>query len=134
MAAPDTRAVSSTSIHQPVEEERPMRIYVEQWRPGPAWRELDVERRTTFVKAVGPDLQEVLDRGAELVALGPADPATAYSGKPQYFAVWRFPDLDLVQLFERRIEGAGWYEYFDQINLGGEIVDLDVLLEQLVAA
>ena len=111
-----------------------MRIYVEQWRPGPAWRELDAEQRTTFVTAVGPDLQEVLDRGAELVALGPADPGTAYSGKPQYFAVWRFPDLDLVQLFERRIEGAGWYEYFEQTNLGGEIVDLDVLLEQLVAA
>lgn len=111
-----------------------MRIYVEQWRPGPAWLELDAEQRTTFVKTVGPDLQEVLDRGAELVALGPADPGTAYSGEPQYFAVWRFPDLDLVQLFERRIEGAGWYEYFDQTNLGGEIVDLDVLLEQLVAA
>ena len=111
-----------------------MCFYVEQWRPGPAWRELDAEQRTTFVKAVGPDLQEVLDRGAELVALGPADPRTARSGKPQYFAIWRFPDLDLVRLFERRIEEAGWYEYFDQVNLGGETVDLDVLLEQLAAA
>jgi hypothetical protein len=111
-----------------------MRIYVEQWRPRPAWLELDAAQRATYVEAVGPDLQEVLDRGAELVAVGPADPGTACSGESQYFAVWRLPDLDLVRLFERRIEGAGWYEYFDQVNLGGEIVELDVLLEQLAAA
>jgi hypothetical protein len=111
-----------------------MRIYVEQWRPRPAWLELDADQRATFVKTVGPDLQEVLDRGAELIALGPADPGTARSGEPRYFAVWRFPDLDLVRLFERRIEEAGWYEYFDQVNLGGEIVDLDVLFHELAAA
>ncbi|MCV2491829.1 hypothetical protein OF117_20995 [Geodermatophilus sp. YIM 151500] len=111
-----------------------MRIYIEQWRPRPAWLELDAEQRAAFVQRVGPDLQEVVEKGAELVALGPADPGTARSGAPQYFAVWRFPSLDLVQVFERRIEDAGWYEYFDQVNLGGEIVDLGAVLGRLVAA
>ena len=111
-----------------------MRISVEQWRPRPAWLELDAEQRTTVVEAVGPDLQEVLDRGAELLAVGPADPVTARSGESQDLAIRRLPDLDLVRLFERRIEGAGWYGYVDQVDLGGEIVALDVLLGQLAAA
>jgi hypothetical protein len=111
-----------------------MRIYVEQWKATPAWAELDAEQRGTFMQKVGPDLQGVLDKGAQLLALGPADPATTHHGGTEYVAVWSFPSRELVEEFERGTEEAGWYDYFEQVNLGGEAVPFESLVEKLIAA
>jgi hypothetical protein len=111
-----------------------MRIYVEQWTATPAWLELDAEQRGSFLQQVGPDVQGVVDRGAELLALGPADPTTARHAGADFYAVWRFPDLDLVRDFERGIEAAGWYDYFEQVNLSGEAMPFDAVVARLAAA
>ncbi|MFD2091986.1 DUF6616 family protein [Blastococcus deserti] len=111
-----------------------MRIYVEQWRPTPAWLELDSEQRGKFMAQVGPDLQGVLEQGAEILALGAADPTTAHHVGKDYFAVWSFPSLELAREFERGIEAAGWYDYFEQVNLGGQAIPFEALVERLVEA
>ena len=111
-----------------------MRIYVEQWTARPTWLELDAEQRGKFMEEVGPDLQGVLDQGAQLLALGPADPTTAHPAGADFFAVWSFPDLELVREFERGIEAAGWYDYFEQVNLSGEAVPFEALVGRLRAA
>jgi hypothetical protein len=38
-----------------------------------------------------------------------------------------------VREFVRGIEEAGWYDYFEQVNLSGEAVPFEVLLGQLSA-
>ncbi len=110
-----------------------MRIYVEQWTAKPAWLELDAEQRGKFLQQVGPDLQGVIDQGAQLLALGSTDPATAHDAGWEYFTVWSFPDPDLVREFERGIEAAGWYDYFEQANLSGEAVSFETLVGRLAA-
>src|SRR5438067_9599004 len=44
---------------------------------------------------------------------------TFIRGEYDYFAVWTFPNMETAQNFEKLVEGAGWYNYFDQVNVMG---------------
>jgi hypothetical protein len=72
-------------------------------------------------------MQGVLERGAELVAVGSADPGTCHDAGYGFYSLWKLPDREVVQVFEQGIEDDGWYEYFEQVNASGEIMEFDAL-------
>jgi hypothetical protein len=77
-------------------------------------------------------MQGVLDAGAELVGSGAADPATSHRAGFDFFAVWKLPDTDVVREFEKGIERDNWYDYFEQVNASGELVDFASLAQQVM--
>ena len=38
-----------------------------------------------------------------------------------FFCVYRVPNVELQREFERQIVASGWYDYFEQVNVSGDI-------------
>jgi hypothetical protein len=109
-----------------------MHLYIELFKAKDAWLELNPEQRGAYVQQVGSSMQGVLDAGAELVGSGAADPATSHRAGFDFFAVWTLPDTDVVREFEKGIERDNWYDYFEQVNASGELVDFASLAQQVM--
>jgi len=48
-----------------------------------------------------------------------------------YFAIWKFPDMELSQVFQEAVENAGWYEYFEQSNIQGSTNSVEKVIDVL---
>lgn len=96
-----------------------MITYVEFWKAKQTWKDLSQADRGNFMNALGPAIQQLLDSGVEIVSWGVNDAATFSKADYDYFAVWSFPNSSSAREFEKMVEGAGWYNYFDQVNAMG---------------
>lgn len=96
-----------------------MITYIELWKAKGAWLDLSQEERGNYMNALGPAIQQLLENGVQIVSWGANEAATFGRGDYDYFAVWTFPNLEAAQGFEKMVEGAGWYNYFDQVNVMG---------------
>jgi hypothetical protein len=109
-----------------------MHVYIELFKAKDAWLQLSAEQRAAYTQQVGSSMRRVLDAGAELVGVGAADPETSHDAGYDFYSVWKLPDPDAVQMFEKGIEDDDWYAYFEQINASGEIVELDALIQRVI--
>jgi hypothetical protein len=96
-----------------------MYLYVETWQPTHEWLELSKEERANYVTAVGGAIKQLADAGVEIIGWGLNDNDTDHHNGFDYFAVWRFPNKDIIKQFEATVTAAGWYNYFAQVNCSG---------------
>ncbi|WP_147201514.1 DUF6616 family protein [Segetibacter aerophilus] len=97
-----------------------MKTYVELWKAKAAWNDLSKEERGNYMNALGPAIQQLLDNGVKIISWGVNDSSTYNRVDYDFFAVWTFPNDEATQSFEKMVEGAGWYNYFDQVNAKGD--------------
>jgi len=110
-----------------------MHLYIELFRAKDAWLELNPEQRREYVQQVGSTMHGVLEAGAELLGAGSAAPGTSNDVGYDFFAVWKLPDADVVKSFEEGIERDNWYDYFEQVNAAGELVDFESVVQRVMA-
>jgi hypothetical protein len=96
-----------------------MITYIELWKAKQAWIDLSKDERGNYMNGLGPAIQQLLDNGVQIVSWGSNEPSTFNRVDYDYFAVWTFPGTDAARDFEKMVEGAGWYNYFDQVNATG---------------
>ncbi len=96
-----------------------MITYIELWKANQGWINLSKEERDNYLNALGPAIQQLLESGVQIVSWGVNESSTFSKVDYDYFAVWTFPDTEAAQQFEKMVEGAGWYNYFDQVNAMG---------------
>ncbi|MDQ6608825.1 MAG: hypothetical protein M3Y85_03290 [Bacteroidota bacterium] len=96
-----------------------MITYIELWKAKQAWIDLSKEERGNYLAALGPAIQQLMESGVQIVSWGANEDSTFSKADYDYFAVWTFSDAATVQSFETMVEGAGWYNYFDQVNIMG---------------
>ena len=96
-----------------------MITYIELWKAKQAWNDLSKEERGNYMGALGPAIQQLLESGVQIVSWGVNDGSTFSRLEYDYFAVWTFPNSEAAQGFEKMVEGAGWYTYFEQVNVMG---------------
>ena len=77
-------------------------------------------------------MQGAVAAGAELVGVGTADRDTSHDAGYDFYAVWKLPSREVVELFEKGIEDDDWYAYFEQVNASGELVEFDVLIQRAI--
>ena len=99
-----------------------MHLYVELWKARPAWHALSAADRESYVGQLGPAIGQLLSTGIELVGFALADADAPYAADYTYIAVWRMPDVEGARSLETTVEGAGWHQYFEQVNARGAIV------------
>ena len=97
-----------------------MKMYLELWNATPAWKELSQEERGNYMGQLGPAIQQLMESGVEIISWGFNDADTFKRAGYDFFAVWKFPDEQTAQGFEKMVEGAGWYTYFEQVNVMGD--------------
>ena len=100
-----------------------MYLFVECWKARPEWLALKAEERGAYMAQLGQGIGELLKAGVEVISWSLNDIDTSNRSQYDYFAVWKFPTKEMVQGFEQIVEQSGWYNYFDQVNLSGEIKD-----------
>lgn len=96
-----------------------MITYIELWKAKSSWNEMSKEERGNYLSALGPAIQQLLDSGVQIISWGKNESATFSKADYDYFGVWSFPDAESAKNFEQMVEGAGWYNYFDQVNAMG---------------
>lgn len=96
-----------------------MITYIELWKAKQSWIDLPAEERASYMNAMGPAIQQLLQSGVQIVSWGTNDDNTFSRLDYDYFAVWTFPNEEVAGRFEKMVEGSGWYNYFDQVNVMG---------------
>ena len=109
-----------------------MFLYVELWKPRPAWDALPIETREEFLSQLQPSVGKMKDIGVELVGFAVCDEAAANDAHYRYLAVWKMPNLGHVHMLEKAIKAEGWANFFDIINARGKIVSIDQGVKDMV--
>ena len=109
-----------------------MKFYVEVWSAKQAWLDLSIEDRGAYMAQVGPAIQQLLEQGVEIITWGENDTDTVERLGHDFFAVWKFPTDELAKSFEALVTGAGWYNYFDQLNLKGDAASPQDIIGKLI--
>jgi hypothetical protein len=102
-----------------------MHLYVEAWKARPAWLALPQADRERFFGIIGEEIGKQLGAGCELVGVALNDADAPRRANYHYVAVWKIPDQGHVQDFEETWERVGFHDYFEQINIRGELMEPD---------
>ncbi|MGP3534024.1 DUF6616 family protein [Microbacterium sp. RD1] len=100
-----------------------MYILIELWNGNDAWRALSEQERGDYMAVVPAGNAALLEKGIRLAHWGVNDSDVDRRADYQYFAIWECPNREAAREFENAVVGASWYDYFDQVNLGGESGD-----------
>lgn len=109
-----------------------MKIFIELWKAKSAWKELSASDRQNYVAQIGPVMQDLISRGLVIEAWGLNEDETEYKSEYDFFAVSKLPTLELLKEFEALVEAAGWYNYFEQVNVSGSIMSPDEVIGRML--
>lgn len=102
-----------------------MYLYVELWKARPAWLALSREQRGAWMDGLLTGLQEQLRSGVEVLGFARSDADTPLPAGYDFVAAWRMPSKAAAERFERFVEGAGWHDYFEQVNARGRTMETE---------
>ena len=102
-----------------------MYLYVELWKARPAWLALTQAERKSWMDKLLTGLQEQLQSGVEVLGFAANDADTPRSAGYDFLAAWRMPGREAAIGFEQFVEGAGWHEYFEQVNARGRVMETE---------
>lgn len=111
-----------------------MYLFVECWKARKEWFELTSDEQAAYMAELGKGIGELMKVGVEIVSWTFNDPSTSKRAPYDYVAVWKFPTKEFAAQFEQIVEGSGWYNYFDQINLKGEVSTPEACIGQMIGA
>lgn len=109
-----------------------MITFIELWKANSNWIQTSSTDRAEYLSKMQPSIPAFLDKGANIIAWGRNNRIDDYKAKYDYFAIWTFPDEDLVLQFKTLLQDANWYHYFDQINVCGRIQSPDEIIKCMI--
>lgn len=109
-----------------------MIYFIEIWNAKPTWHSLSTEERATYMNNVGAAIQDLLTKGVKVLTWSDNNSNTSYRANFDFFAIWTFPDQASADSFQQLVEGAGWYNYFEQQNLQGQEDTAQNVIGQLI--
>lgn len=109
-----------------------MKIFIELWKAKDAWKEMALEDRKNYVGAIGPVMQNLINRGVVIEAWGVNEDKSQYNAGFDFFGVTKFPTPELLAEFETIVEGAGWYNYFEQVNISGTVATPEEVIGKML--
>ncbi len=110
-----------------------MKIFIELWKAKDAWKNLPIAERQEYVVQIGPVMEDLISKGVVIEAWGINEDATPFAAEYDFFAVTKLPSQELLDEFEAIVEGAGWYNYFDQVNVSGAAMTPDEVIGKMLA-
>ncbi|MBX2826530.1 MAG: hypothetical protein KTR22_00095 [Flavobacteriaceae bacterium] len=96
-----------------------MIYFVELWNAKPEWTALSKEERFQYVEQVGIATQKLTDLGVEVITWSENKTTDPRKADYDFFAIWTVPSQEAAALFLEAVSNAGWYNYFDQVNIIG---------------
>lgn len=109
-----------------------MYVAVETWTPKPAFFAADEKTRKNLFAEIQGAIKELAEIGVVTLGWGRVEPA-AHSTSYEWFAVWQAPSRELADGFLGGVESSGWYTYFEQSNVVGELRSVDAVVAEHLA-
>jgi hypothetical protein len=107
-----------------------MHIVVETWTPNLRFLQSPSEARAEVLHGVRTGIQQMAAAGIVPLGWGSIEPSHDHPSGYDWFAVWQLPAAELVEIFLGGVAASGWYEWFDQINIVGELRNPDSVLDE----
>ena len=105
---------------------------IKLWTATDAWRAMPENARRAYLTKLQATLQDLLDRGVQVVSWGLNEADTDQRMNCDFYAVWRFPSAALKHEFEAAIRTTGWHTYFRQQNAAGKNLGVETVMENLI--
>lgn len=109
-----------------------MKIFIEFWKAKEAWHQLSKEERSSYVAKMGPVMEDLVSKGAIIDAWGENNDSSSHKANYDFFAITKLPSQEMLESFQSTIEGAGWYNYFEQINMSGEDMGAEKVIGRMI--
>ena len=109
-----------------------MKIFIEFWKAKDAWRQLPTAERAAFAAQMGPAMEGLISKGATFDAWGMNSDTSPQRADYDFYAVTKLPTQDLLDSFQSIVEGSGWYNYFEQINMSGDEVGAEAVIGEVI--
>ena len=109
-----------------------MKVFIEFWKAKDAWHQLSKEERGEYLGKIAPVMQDLISKGAVIDAWGLNDDSSPHRAEYDYYAITKLPTQEMLDGFQAIIEGAGWYNYFEQINLTGEDIGAEAVIGKMI--
>ncbi len=109
-----------------------MNVFIELWKAKDAWKNLPLTERQDYVAQIGPVMDDLMNRGLVIDAWGINEDETKYKSEYDFFAVSKLPTEELLKEFEAIIEAAGWYNYFEQVNISGSLISPEEVIGKML--
>ncbi|MEE9430856.1 MAG: DUF6616 family protein [Melioribacteraceae bacterium] len=109
-----------------------MKVFIEFWKAKDAWHQLSKEERANYLGQIAPAMQELITKGAVFDAWGVNDDKTPQRADYDFYAVTKLPTQELLDSFQAIVEGSGWYNYFEQINLTGDNIGAEAVIGKMI--
>jgi len=109
-----------------------MKVFIELWKAKDAWKNLPLPDRQEYVAQIGPVIEDLMTKGLEIDAWGLNEDETEYKAEYDFFAVSKLPSEELLKEFQSILEAAGWYNYFEQVNLSGSLMSPEEVIGKML--
>jgi len=109
-----------------------MKTFIELWKAKPSWLSLSTSERENYLSKMQPSIPFFLEKGAAIISWGKNTDASDHQADYDWFSIWQFPDHNVMTEFEALLEEAGWYNYFEQINICGKHEGPEEVIKQLI--
>ena len=107
-------------------------LFIELFNYKDTWQALAEEQRNAYRQGVLGAIAQQVAAGVDVISWGFNDTATGRRAPYDFYCVYRTPSAEYQRGFEAEIAGAGWYNYFDQVNVSGAISTPEALFGALV--
>lgn len=109
-----------------------MKVFIELWKAKDAWKNLSLEERQAYLAQIGSVMEEIMSKGLEVTAWGLNEDETQYKAEYDFFAVSKLPNEEVLKEFQSIVESAGWYNYFEQVNLSGSLMSPEEVIGKML--
>ena len=77
-------------------------------------------------------MQDLVSKGVSIDAWGMNTDSTSYKANFDFYAITKLPTQELLGSFQTIIEDAGWYNYFEQINMSGDNIGVEAVIGKMI--
>jgi len=109
-----------------------MIYFIELWNAKPQWKALPKKEKEEYIINVGKAMQDMATQGINVLTWSENTTTDSRRATYDYFAVWTIPSDDLADSFLKVIENAGWYTYFEQVNILGTKNEAHQVLDTMI--
>ena len=109
-----------------------MKVFIELWKAKDTWKQLTIEQRQEYVAKMGPVMQGLVAKGITFDSWGINTDSTPQKMDYDFFAVTKVESEDLLKTLQEVVEGFGWYDYFEQVNVSGDNIGPEGVMSKML--
>lgn len=94
-----------------------MHILAIIWHPNARWDALSPERKAIYLRSLDDYINQGRAAGAIVLGWSKIDQSLPRAAKEGYIGIFGVSSAAQVHEFEKVVQAANWYEYFDSTNI-----------------